>query len=680
MRIGVDVGGTFTDITALDSAGSFWISKVPSTPSDQSQALIDGVASVLGKSGHVADAVTYLGHGTTVATNTLLELSGSRTALVVTKGFKDVLEIGRQKRPSLYDLFVDKPQILVPRRHIFEIDERIDYLGNPIREVTESDMEALRDSLTSTEGIDAIAVCFLHSYRDATHEKQVADRITQWFPERYVTRSSVVAPEFREYERMSTTVINAFVGPRMHRYVSRLERRSSEAGVSAAPKIIQSNGGMASPSSIVARPVTTLLSGPSAGVLGAAWTAALSGYRDIITFDMGGTSTDVCLVRGGEATVASERSVDGYVVRTPSVNVHTVGAGGGSIAKVDEAGALNVGPRSAGAVPGPAAYGKGGKDATVTDANILLGRQNPNQVIGDGLHLDLQAARRAIETLSEPTGSDAQQAALGTLRIANSHMARAVRRVSVDNGDDPRDLSLFAYGGAGPLHAVEVAKEVGIKKVLIPPHPGTLSALGLLVSEVRTEILRSCLISLSEGVAGVRGVIEDLRDQARLWFTEEGVPETERVIEFTLEMRYKRQNFELPVDIGDGIISDDNVGSISEAFHAIHEKTYGFYHVNSELTVVNVKVIARQPIGPPVANTLSSRKTGSVEEARISRRTVTYDEATGQTPIYARDLLMAGDTITGPAVIEQEDCTISLPPGHRAAVDTYGTLIVEVRV
>ncbi|WP_223881275.1 hydantoinase/oxoprolinase family protein [Nesterenkonia ebinurensis] len=679
MRIGVDVGGTFTDITALDAQGNFHIGKIPSTPTDQSQALVDGVTSVLTKSGHQPGDVSYLGHGTTVATNTLLELNGSSTALVVTKGFKDVLEIGRQKRPSLYDLFVDKPQVLVPRRLIFEVDERLDFQGNPLRAVNADDLNQLRKNLADTD-VDAIAVCFLHSYRDATHEQIVAEKIAEWFPDRYVTRSSVVAPEFREYERMSTTVINAFVGPRMHRYVSRLENRAASAGVAASPKIIQSNGGMVSPTSIVTRPVTTLLSGPSAGVLGAAWVSAASGYKDVITFDMGGTSTDVCLVRDGEATVTSERSIDGYVVRTPSVNVHTVGAGGGSIAKIDEAGALNVGPRSAGAVPGPAAYGKGGQEATVTDANILLGRQNPDQAIGDGLRLDLEAAETVVKKISAGLGSDQQQAALGVLRVANSHMARAVRKVSVDNGDDPRDLALIAYGGAGPLHAVEVAKEVGIRTVLIPPHPGTLCALGLLVSEVRTEILRSCLLSFSDGVTGVREVIEELREAAQSWFEAENVPQGQQLTQFTLEMRYKRQNFELPVEVGGGTINESDTARIAEAFHEVHEKTYGFRHDESELTVVNVKVVASQPVSAPRAASLPSRESGAVAEAETSRREVVFVEGAAETPIYARDLLRAGDVIHGPAVIEQEDSTTSLPPGHRAVVDTYGTLIVEVNL
>ena len=679
MRIGVDVGGTFTDITALDDDGVFHIGKIPSTPDDQSVALARGVAAVLDRMGRESADVTYLGHGTTVATNTLLELNGSPTALVVTRGFRDVLEIARQKRPSLYDLFAEKPRVLVPRRLVFEVDERLAGDGSVIRPLRDDDIDAVIEQIAATD-VEAIAICFLHSYRDETHEKIVAERIQARFPDRYVTRSSVVAPEFREYERLSTTVINAFVGPRMDRYVSRLEARTRESGIPVAPKIIQSNGGLVSPDSIIRRPVTTLLSGPSAGVLGAAWIAKQSGYSDVVTFDMGGTSTDVCLVRNGVALVANERSIDGYVVRTPSANVHTVGAGGGSIARVDGAGALQVGPRSAGAVPGPAAYGHGGQRATVTDANVILGRQNPDQVIGDGLHLDLTAAEGVIHAIGQQLELPVTDAALGVVRVANSHMARAVRRVSVDNGDDPRDLALVAYGGAGPLHAIEVAREVGIRTVLVPPHPGTLCALGLLVSEVRTEILRSCLVDLDGDTTLLSSVIADLRDAADEWFTVEGIPEGERSTRFVLDMRYQRQNFELPVPIGDGHLDEARLAEVVSQFHETHQRSYGFHHVNSTVRVVNVTVIASQPVVSPIAPRVEPRAHGGVEDAEISRRSVLFEgiEKDELAPIYARHLLRAGDVIVGPAVIEQQDSTTVLPPATRAVVDAVGTLIVEV--
>lgn len=676
MRIGVDIGGTFTDITALDDDGAFHIGKIPSTLHDQSVALADGVRGVLARLDASPASVDYLGHGTTVATNTLLELDGSPTALVVTKGFRDVLEIARQKRPSLYDLFADKPRVLVPRRLVFEVDERLAGDGSVLKPVRDDDLERLLDELAAVD-VEAVAICFLHSYRDASHEQRVADAIQTRFPERYVTRSSEVAPEFREYERLSTTVINAFVGPRMDRYVSRLAARTAEIGVPVQPKIIQSNGGIVSPDSIVRRPVTTLLSGPSAGVLGAAWVAAQSGHRDLVTFDMGGTSTDVCLVRDGKALVANERSIDGYVVRTPSANVHTVGAGGGSIARVDGAGALQVGPRSAGAHPGPAAYGHGGAQATVTDANVLLGRQNPDQVIGDDLRLDLAAADRVVAEVGEGMQVASTQAALGIVRVANSHMARAVRRVSVDNGDDPRDLALVAYGGAGPLHAVEVAREVGIRTVLVPPNPGTLCALGLLVSEVRTEILRSSLIDLAGDAAPLRAVIDDLRLAAEAWFEREGIPADERSTRFVLDMRYQRQNFELQVDVGDGDVRDEDLPGIAERFHETHRRSYGFAHPDSTVRVVNVTVIAAQPVESPVAPLWPERAAADASSV-VAHRPVRFEDGVGDAAIHHRELLRAGDVLVGPAIVEQQDSTTVLPPATRAVVDPFGTLIVEV--
>lgn len=676
MRVGVDIGGTFTDITAVDDQGVFHIGKIPSTLDDQSIALAQGVSGVLKRGGSQPSEVEYLGHGTTVATNTLLELDGAPTALVVTRGFRDVLEIGRQKRPSLYDLFAEKPRVLVPRRLVFELDERLLGDGTELRPVQSEDLERLLSDLAQVE-VTSVAICFLHSYRDPDHEIEVAEAIATRFPDRYVTRSSEVAPEFREYERLSTTVINAFIGPRMDRYVSMLENRTNELGISVPPKIIQSNGGIVSPYSIVRRPVNTLLSGPSAGVLGAAWISERSGFTELVTFDMGGTSTDVCLVREGEALVTAERSVDGYIVRTPSANVHTVGAGGGSIALVDGAGALQVGPRSAGARPGPAAYGHGGTRATVTDANIVLNRQDPEQVIGEGLHLDTEAANRVVKDIGTALTIDTEEAALGVIRVANSHMARAVRGVTVDNGDDPRDLALVAYGGAGPMHAVEVAREVGMKTVIIPPNPGTLCALGLLVSEVRTEIRQSSLLDLGSSAAPLQDVIAGLRASAEEWFIREEVPPEERSTRFVLDMRYQRQNFELPVEIGDGTLTDADIPSIIDRFHEIHRKTYGFAHTGSGVRVVNITVIAAQPVEPLEPAELPSR-THDDPDSVIATRNVRFPEGELASAIHRRELLRSGDHINGPAVIDQEDSTTLLPPGSHALVDEYGTLIVEV--
>ncbi|MFB6787985.1 hydantoinase/oxoprolinase family protein [Streptomyces olivaceus] len=682
MRIGVDVGGTFTDVTAVDDAGVFHIAKLPSTPQDQSLALRDGVGEVLAGTGTAPDRVGYLGHGTTVATNTLLEADGSNTALLVTDGFRDLLEIARQKRPSLYDLTSRKPRILVPRSLTFEVAERVGAGGEVLRPLEDAEIDrvvhAVRDS-----GASAVALCLLHSYRNDAHEVALADALAAALPEVYLSRSSEVAPEFREYERMSTTVINAFVGPRMRRYVSRLAERTARLGIPVAPRIIQSGGGLVSPESVARRPVTTLLSGPSAGVAGAAWVAELSGHKNLITFDMGGTSTDVCLIKDGRATTTAERSIEGYVVRVPSAGVHTVGAGGGSIAGVDGAGALRVGPRSAGARPGPAAYGQGGDRATVTDANVVLGRLNPGQGLSSSLHLDAPAAEAVVTAVAARIGLDTVDGAAGVVRLANSHMARAVRTVSVEIGEDPRDYALVAYGGAGPLHAVEVAREVGIRTVLVPPHPGTLCALGLLVSDIRTEFVQSVLAPLSVGgLPELSAALDRLTATAGEWYEREGVPEGQRRSTFTLALRYRRQNFELDVELPPRPLDEDAVARLTHSFHALHERTYGFHHPDAGIRIVGATVAACQAVAAPAAETLPAGD-GDVSRALTEHRDVVFRDAAGDhsarpTPVYRREHLMQGDRVDGPAVIEQMDSTVVLVPGSHGTVDTYGTLIVEV--
>jgi len=676
MRIGVDVGGTFTDVTGIDDAGGFYSLKLPSTPADQSVAVKDGVEQLLGTTGTPAGDVDYLGHGTTVATNTLLELDGSDTALVVTAGFRDLLEIGRQRRPSLYDLNADKPRMLVPRRLVFEVRERITASGEIVTPIESGELDELVARVRAS-GVAAVAVCLLHSYRDARHEEAIGRALAEALPELYVSLSSRVAPEFREYERASTTVINAYVGPRMANYVSRLEARAEGIGIAASPKIMQSNGGLVSPDAVAQRPVTTLLSGPSAGVIGAAWVAGLSGFADIVTFDMGGTSTDICVVRGGEATMMSERSIEGYTVRVPSVSVHTVGAGGGSIAAVDAAGALTVGPRSAGAVPGPAAYGRGGTEPTVTDANVVLGRQLPNAA--SGLTLDVPAARSAVAGLASALDTDEAEAAIGIIRLADSHMARAVRRVTVENGEDPREFALVAYGGAGPLHAVSVAAAVGVRTVIVPPHPGTLCSLGLLVTDLQSEFLRSVLVVLDDdGVRRIAPITRALEDRAADWFADEAVPEAARELLWSADLRYARQNFELSVPL-DALAELAEIDALVERFHTVHEQSYGFAHRGTPVQLVNLRVRARRTVVQPAPELLEPSAQPLGERALLGTRPVLFDDGVGRdSAIYDRRRLVAGDELAGPAVLEQMDSTVLLPPGCTARVDRFGTLIVEV--
>ncbi|GAB2933947.1 hydantoinase/oxoprolinase family protein [Streptomyces mayteni] len=681
IRIGVDVGGTFTDVTALDTTtGRFHILKIPTTVQDQSLAVAEGVAEALGLAGASPADVGYLGHGTTIATNALLELKGARTATLVTRGVRDVLEIARQRRPHLYDLFADKPPTLVPRSRTHEITERVDATGRVLVPFDPADVAAAVARMRA-DGVTAVAVCFLHSYRNPEHERAAEAELRRLAPDLHISRSSAVAPEFREYERFSTAVINSFVGPTMSRYISALAERVERAGVPAGVQVIQSNGGLASPATVSRRPVTTLMSGPSAGVIGAIHVAGLAGVTDLITFDMGGTSTDVCLIRDGAATAAGERGIGGYPVRVPSVDVHTVGAGGGSIAAADGAGPLRVGPESAGAQPGPAAYGRGGTRPTTTDANVVRGRQNPAAALGGKLTMDGQAAGAALTGLAAELGGDALTAARGVTRLANSHMARAVRKVSVDNGEDPREFTLMAYGGAGPLHAVEVAAEVGMRRVLVPAHPGTLCALGLLVSDIRTEFTRSFLRPAEpDALDDVNAALRDLGREATDWLAGEAADAARRSVLVAADARYPRQNFELRLALPAIELDAAALAELVADFHRQHEKSYGFAHPGSPVQLVNLRVTALGEVPRPALPRLQDGAAEPPAEAVTGHRQVDFGAADGPVPttVYDRARLLAGNRLAGPAVIEQLDATTVLPPGSTAEVDPFGNLLIDL--
>ncbi|MCT2584483.1 hydantoinase/oxoprolinase family protein [Actinophytocola gossypii] len=681
IRIGVDVGGTFTDVTALDSAtGRFHVVKLPSTGDDQSIAVTEGIRLVLADADATPEQVDYLGHGTTVATNALLERKGATTALLVTAGVADVLEIARQRRPHLYDLFADKPPVLVPRDRTVPVAERIGASGEVVRELTDAEVDRVIETVRRT-GAAAVAICLLHSYRSAGHEQRVEEALRERLPEVFVSRSSRVAPEFREYERFSTAVINSFVGPVVSRYVRRLSERVAATGLPVGPRVIQSNGGLASPEAVAERPVTVLLSGPSAGVVGAGYLAGLAGHRDLITFDMGGTSTDVCLVRGGRPRSASERGLGGYPIRVPSVDVHTIGAGGGSIASVDGAGGLRVGPESAGARPGPAAYGHGGTQPTTTDANVVRGRQNPVSALGGAMPIDRVAAERAVGTVAEGLGCAPLEAARSIGRLANSHMARAVRRVSVEAGEDPRDYVLMAYGGAGPLHAAEVAEEVGMTRLLVPPNPGTLCALGLLVSDVRSEFSRAflrpaeaaVLPALNETIAGVVA-------EARAWLDREARIATRHTVTVAADARYPRQNFELRIALPSDELDEAALAAAIADFHAQHEKSYGFAHADAAVQLVNIRAVAHGEVAKPDLPRLPQGGAAPDPAALRETREADFgaDHGTVPTPVFDRAKLLAGNTIAGPAIVEQLDSTTVVPPGWTATVDEFGNLLIEV--
>lgn len=680
IRIGVDVGGTFTDITALNTqTGRLGVFKLPTTATDQSAGVTAGIQGVLEEIGATPAQVSYLGHGTTVATNAMLERRGARTACVITAGVHDILEIARQRRPDLYDLFAEKPVPLVSRSDTYEVAERTAADGSVVYAPGSDALDALAERLAAAE-VDAVAVCLLHSYRSAEHERIIAETIRARLPDVYVCRSSVVAPEFREFERFSTTVANAFVGPPVAGYLARLLERVRDAGVPVGPKVIQSNGGLMSLDAVHERPVTTLLSGPSAGVIGASRVAAAVGITDLITFDMGGTSTDVCLARNGTALVTSERTVGDTPIRTPALDIHTIGAGGGSIAAADPGGALAVGPHSAGSSPGPAAYGRGGDEPTVTDANVIRGRLNPREILGGRLAVDIDAAHTAVDAVGRSLDLAVVHAARGIGAVATAHMARAVRAVSVESGEDPRQYTLVAYGGAGPLHAVDVAAEVGIPAVLVPPNPGTLCALGLLVTDIRTDFVHSCVVpAVPESLAEMNGDLTRLVDDAAAWLAREAPDDPAPAITVAADLRYARQNFELTVPVAGHELSVDGLAQLLADFHVAHEKAYGFARPEAPVQLVNLRVTALSEVTEVELPLLAAGHPVIEPRAVVSHRDVDFAPAGPlRTPILDRAELLAGNVIAGPAVVEQLDTTTVIPPGWTAVVDGHGNLLIEV--
>ncbi len=689
-RIGVDVGGTFTDVALYDeTAGAVAVHKVPSVPQDPSQGILDGIAAILEARGLPPTAVAYLAHGTTVATNALLERRGARTALLTTKGFRDLLEIARQRRPDLYRLQIPKPAPLVPRRLRREVDERLLPDGGVLRpldpDAVEEALATLEREAAATPGagaagapIEALAVCFLHSFVDPAHEELAAKRARARWPDRYISASHEVVPEFREYERLSTTVLNAYLGPLVARYARRFREGTRALGIPCDPYVTQSNGGIISVERAAQTPARTLLSGPSAGVMGAAWVGRLTGHESLITFDMGGTSTDVALVERGIPAVSTEREIEGYPVKVPMLDIHTVGAGGGSIAWVDPGGSLRVGPRSAGARPGPAAYGQGGTEPTVTDANVLLGRLHPTHLLGGRMPLDRAAAEEAVGWLAGILGLSLSEAARGILTVVESNMLRAIRVVSVERGRDPRDFALLAFGGAGPLHAAPLAAELGVDTVLVPPQPGILCALGLLVEDLRTDYVRTRILALEPGVAPTLAAeFAPLESAARAWLEREGIHPAQRLLERQLDMRYAGQNYELPVACGHGA---PDAAALRQAFLLAHRQAYGYAAEDEAIQVVNLRVRAVGRVAPLRWAAEVPVHDPDPGPAQIGARDVYFDEAGGfvETPLYARDRLRAGHRMAGPAIIEQMDSTTVLPPGHTAHVHPSGTLAISV--
>ena len=678
-RVGVDSGGTFTDVCLFDDAtGRVEVWKVASTPDDPSRGIAGGVAEGISNVGAVADAIGYFGHGTTVATNALIQHRGVATGLITTQGFRDLLEIGRQKRPDLYDLQVDKPPVLVPRDLRLEVPERLHHDGAveiPLDEAAfRQAVRRLREA-----GVKAVAVCFLYGFVRTAHEEAASRILAEEFPEAFACVSHLVAPEFREFERMSTTVVNAYLGPVMRFYIERLADRLAGLGMIATPHLTQSNGGVIGFEQAARLPVRTVLSGPSTGVVGAQEVGRLAGYPDLITFDMGGTSTDVALLAGGTCRMASEAVVHGYPIKAPMLDIHTVGAGGGSIAYVDSGGLLKVGPRSAGADPGPVCYGKGNTEATVTDANVVLQTLNPTHLLGGRMAVRQDLARDAIERLAATLGMEAMATAQGIISVVTANMARAIRVISVQRGHDPRDYTLVAFGGAGPLHAARLAKELEIGRILVPRNPGILCAMGLLLTDLRADFATTRLHTLSTAaLPDIADAFRTLAAQADAWFAEEAIAGPARRLTRTVDMRYAGQNYELPIPLPDGPIGPAALEALAEGFAAAHQRMYGFVAEDEPVQLVTFRVEAAGVV--PKASFKPQQDAGpDAAAAIVANREVWLPEEGGFVlcPVYDRDRLRAGNRIAGPAIIEQMDATTVVLPGMAARVEPYMNLILE---
>lgn len=696
-RLGVDTGGTFTDFVWVDKNGRFHIHKQLSTPPNPSEAILLGIQAL-----QVPETAEIV-HGSTVATNALLERKGAKTALITTKGFADVLEIGRQNRPDIYALVPQKPPPLVPRQWRFEVNERVTAQGEILIPFNPADLQPILAQLAA-DGIESVAVCLLFSFLRPEHERQIKEVISNWvignlpmpitqlpitqLPFANISLSSEILPEYREYERTSTTVINAYVAPLMGRYLSQLAQKVQPRRLA----IMQSNGGIISAETAVSQAARTALSGPAGGVVGARFVAEQAGFPNIITFDMGGTSTDVALCPGRLPTT-TEGEIIGMPLRLPIIDIHTVGAGGGSLAYVDAGGALHVGPQSAGAVPGPACYGKNEErgarsessprsslfsllspfSATTTDANLVLGRLDAAHFLGGTMRLNEAAARAALGQLAGAMGVEtAESAAWGVIQVANATMERAIRRISVERGFDPRLFTLVAFGGAGPLHACELAQSLQIPRVLIPQTPGVLSALGMLAAAPTKDYSQTVLQEIGGGGLEIGDWLQaqfgPLEARAMAEMGTEGHDPATLMLQRSLDMRYVGQSHELRVLI-------PNIQyPISNIFHEAHQKRYGYHQPTAKIEIVTVRITAVSPITPPALPTQPARTTQAVA---LGQKPVWFHQHPTLTALYDRAALQPGHQFSGPAIIFQYDTTTVVPPGWETAVDGQGNLICK---
>jgi len=678
MRIAVDIGGTFTDLVAVDDDGRVYRSKSLTTPDD----LARGIRHCLNEAKVEVKDANFFVHGSTVTINAVLEHKGARTGLITTRGFRDVYEIGRGNRPEGYNLFFKRPVPLVPRDLRLEVDERLYATGEVLRSLDEGSATKTIGALKAA-AVESVAVCLLHAYANPAHEETLGRMLREQFPEAYVSLSHEILREFREYERTSTTVLNSYVGPIVSRYLVSLEKMLGDSGFRGTFRVMQSNGGVMSSETAKKMPVTMMESGPVAGVIAAAHLGESLDCRHIISFDMGGTTAKTSLVKDSHPEVTSSYYVGGYVsghpMMLPVVDIVEVGNGGGSIAWIDPAGGVKVGPQSAGAAPGPACYGKGGNDPTVTDANLIAGRIDPKYFLGSGIRLQREKAAQAImERIAKPLGFSLEEAALGILTIANFNMSLAVRAVSVEKGYDPRDCVLVPSGGGGALHAMAIARELAVPRVIIPPMPAHFSAFGMLLADLKHDYVQTFVRELTETTgAQIADAFASLEKSAVDTLAEEGAAPRQMVLRRFLDMRYRGQEYTLPVPITEDLREVTDFNAIRARFDQLHQEHYGHSAPNEPVMMVNLRLSAlgrfenRLPLGAP---------SHAEDRGERGRRPVIFDA--GQEaitcPIFLRSGFKPGDRLEGPAVIEEMGATILLYPGDKMEVNEFGHLVIDV--
>jgi len=688
LRVGVDIGGTFTDLVFVRPDGKLDRRKRPSTPADYTQAIVLGIVDYCKEAGLELTQVTEVVHATTVATNAILERQGALTGLLTTEGFRDVLELRRTRIPFAYDLQWKKPEPLVERHLRLGVRERLDARGNELQALNMASLDAAIDELAAAR-IESVAVCFLHSYRNAVHEQMAGARLRERLPGVYVSLSADVLPEMLEFERTSTTVVNAYVAPLIARYLDRLRGALAERQVHAPILVMQSNGGLISAPAAAARPVTIIESGPAAGVVAAQRVAARCGYADLITLDMGGTTTKASIIergeilRGIEYEVGSAVSVssrlmrgNGYLLRIPVIDISEVGAGGGSIAAIDAGGSLRVGPRSAGAVPGPACYGQGNDKPTVTDANLVLGYISENSLAGGSMRVDAKLAQKAVQThISDHSGLSLLDAAYGIHAVANSNMVRAIKSVSVERGRDPASFAMMAFGGAGPIHAAGVAATLGVKTLLIPPAPGVFSAEGLLHAEIEHHAARTVLVGTrGADLAPVEAALAEMRNHLLSRVAEEGLDPASAEISCYADLRYRGQSSELTLPIADGPLNETALRATEEQFEQEFERTYGHRGDTKSFELVTIRLVLRAPRVMAHGNDWAPEA-----QAEQTMRKVHFGPEHGQleVPVLSRQALKS-EPRQGPLLIQEYDTTIVVPPGCAASLDAFGNVVIAI--